>query len=385
MTVTKKPNQKVVMATWFPRDPTAPRGGVESVSANLTAALSRQERLETHIVTIDRDIRSVGITSWNGATIHRLPQPAGSLLRFATGEGRRAIQRYTMALQPDIVHAHDTFGITTRGLAVPRVFTIHGFIHEDTRYRGGIKNHLRSWLWKRAETTTWKEQPHLVSISPYVRERLRGIAQGIIHDIENPIALECFGLTRQEVPNTVFSAAVICERKNTLGLINAFALIADRHPNARLRLAGPITEPTYGERVKRVIAESGLSEKVDLLGSLSTSEVLAELTRASIFALVSFEEGAPMGIAEAMAVGIPILTSNRCGMPYMVRHGETGFLVDPDQVSSIAAHLEKLLADAELRNEMGKRACITALELFHPDRVAARTLRVYQDAIAAAT
>ena len=84
-----------------------------------------------------------------------------------------------------------------------------------------------------------------------------------------------------------------------------------------------------------------------------------------------------MGLAEAMALGLPVVTSNRCGMPYMVRHGETGFLVDPNNPQDIAARLHQLLADPDLRQRMGQAARGFASERFHPDRVAERTVRVY--------
>ena len=109
-----------------------------------------------------------------------------------------------------------------------------------------------------------------------------------------------------------------------------------------------------------------------------------ELAQAAVFALVSLEENSPMGIEEAMAARVPVLTSNRCGMPYMVRHGETGFLVDPLDVADVARRLETLLADAPRRAAMGTAAREVALARFHPQAVARRTLEVYREIVTAA-
>jgi glycosyltransferase involved in cell wall biosynthesis len=373
---------KVALATWFPREPSAPRGGVETVSVVLARALARLDGLQVHVVTVDAQVRDVEMHSWEGVTIHRLPRGGGRLLSFALGSGREMIQNYLYRLRPDIVHSHDTFGIMTRGLRLPRVFTIHGFIHEDTLYAGGLLAKARARLWKRAELVAWAEQPHIISISLYVRERLGGIARGVIHDIENPVAEEYFIVSRAEQIGLVFSAASICRRKNTLGLVQAFSKIAARHPSARLRLAGGVTEPDYAERVGRFIQSAGLRERVELLGSISAAQVRAELSRASVFALVSFEEGAPMGIAEAMAAGVPVVASNRCGMPYMVQDRRTGFLVEPGQSNEIGDCLSHLLADDSLRTQMGASARDTATRQFHPARVAQRTAEVYKKAIA---
>jgi glycosyltransferase involved in cell wall biosynthesis len=105
--------------------------------------------------------------------------------------------------------------------------------------------------------------------------------------------------------------------------------------------------------------------------------VAAELSRASVFALVSREENSPLGIEEAMAAGVPVVTSNRCGMPYMVRDGTTGYLVDPEDPDDIAARLVELLGDPEHGRRMGERGRAVARERFHPDEVALRTRSVY--------
>jgi glycosyltransferase involved in cell wall biosynthesis len=88
-----------------------------------------------------------------------------------------------------------------------------------------------------------------------------------------------------------------------------------------------------------------------------------------------------MGIEEAMAAGVPVVTSNRCGMPYMVRDGESGFLVNPTNPEDIARRLGQLLKNDELRRSMGAKGREIALDRFHPAKVAARTREVYYRAI----
>jgi glycosyltransferase involved in cell wall biosynthesis len=287
-----------------------------------------------------------------------------------------------MALRPDLVHAHDTYGLMVKRLPIPRVFTIHGFIYGDTLVSGHQLARLRAWLWRRIETSGWADQPHIVSISPYVRERLAGIATGVIHDIENPIAESFFTIVRSERPGTILSAALICPRKNTLALVEAFARVRRAGLQAELRLAGVVTDAEYGRAVEGRIRAHGLGESVQLLGGLSGDAVRRELAAASVFALVSLEENAPLGIEEAMAVGVPVVTSNRCGMPYLVRHGETGFLVDPHNPADIARRLERILTDDALRNAMAERSLREARERFHPGTVARRTRQLYRELVA---
>jgi len=371
---------KVVIATHFPSDPALPSGGVESVSVNLVRALSKFDDIELHVVTNSNNSSLLAITKWKGVTIHRLPRNKGGVLWNAVGPGRRQVSCYIKNLAPDVVHAHDTYGLMVKGLPIPRVFTIHGFIYGDTLVSGGRGAWLRSKIWRQVETRGWSDHPYIISISPYVRERLAGIAKGVIYDIDNPVAESYFKITRKNTKKIIFSAAVISPRKNTVTLIEAFARVVADGCDAVLRLAGAVTDPGYGRSVRKLIRHYRLEDRVTILGGVSTEQVIEELSGASIFALVSLEENSPMGIEEAMAAGVPVVTSNRCGMPYMISHGESGFLVDPLDVNDIARRLRQLLENDALRETMGEKSQKITLDRFHPDAVACRTRDVYYEA-----
>ncbi|GMV98475.1 MAG: hypothetical protein AMXMBFR83_28250 [Phycisphaerae bacterium] len=117
------------------------------------------------------------------------------------------------------------------------------------------------------------------------------------------------------------------------------------------------------------------------IGVIDYGAILAELSQASVFALVSLEENSPMSIEEAMAAGVPVVASNRCGMPYLVRDGESGFLVNPHDPEEIARQLEQILEDEDLRIRMGTKGRQIALDRFHPEPVARRTREVYRQAV----
>ena len=367
--------------TSFPAAPESPKGGVEAVSVNLCRALAAFDDLEIHVVTFVPGPKDGEARSLERLKIHRLPAESGSQLLNAIGPWRRGVEEFLRELSPDLVHAHDIYGLTTTGVRIPRVFTVHGFIHADTLVSGERFHRIRSRIWRYVETGGWAKQPHIISISPYVRERLSGIARGVIHDIDNPISEEFFRVPRRERKGVIFSAAVISPRKNTLNLVEGFARMMDRGVEGELRLAGAIWEERYGEAVRERMYALGLEKKVVLLGRITMETIREELSRASVFALVSLEENSPMGIEEAMAAGVPVVTSNRCGMPYMVRHGESGFLVDPNDPEDIAYRLESILGDDVLREAMGKRSKAIAEDRFHPQIVARRTRDVYREAV----
>jgi glycosyltransferase involved in cell wall biosynthesis len=379
------PYVKVAIVTAFPQTIKTPEGGVEAVSVQLVDGLGKLDDLAIDVVTLDRTCTRVSTSRCDGVTVHRLPWTGRNVLPYAVGQGRQQIIKYLNYLQPDVVHAHDTYGLMVRGLPVPRVLTIHGFIHGDTAVSGERLAWVRSKMWRWAETAAWADQPHIISISPYVRERLAGISTGVIHDIDNPIAESFFCIERQERKGTIFSAAVISPRKNTLTLVESFARLLASGVTAELRLAGREIDRAYALRVRQRVDELRLADQVTWLGSIPTHQVRQELATASVFALISLEENSPMGIEEAMAAGVPIVTSNRCGMPYMVRHGETGYLVAPNDPAEIARRLGELIRNDSLRLAMGQKGKQIAQDRFHPTVVARRTRDVYLQALCSRT
>lgn len=370
---------KLAFVTQFPFDTNCPLGGVEAVSVNLVHSLSAYTSLDIQVVTLCEQVKRAEQYTWGKVTIHRLPKPRGSELVNAITKSKILIADYTKKLKPDLIHAHDTYGIMVNDLSIPKVFTIHGFIYGDTLLANGQFKLIRSKLWEYFEKRSWAKQPNIISISPYVREKVTSVSSAIVYDIDNPISDKFFNVVRNEKFGTIFTSAVICSRKNTLQLVKAVGLLAAEGYKVQLRIAGSIGDDQYAEMQAQWILDNGLTEQVCLLGRLSTEDVMKELSTASIYALTSLEENSPMGIEEAMAAGVPVVTSNRCGMPYMVKNGETGYLVNPFDVQNIADKLKSILDNKELQSAMAAKSKELALDLYHSDNVARRTHAVYCD------
>lgn len=370
---------KLAFITQFPIDINRPHGGVEAVSVNLIPSLSKYHEFEIHVLTLCPDTKQATTETINGVIIHRIPKPLGSELKNSLGAGKKLIEEKVAEICPDLIHAHDTYGIMVKELSVPKVFTVHGFIYGDTLLANGKFKLLRSKVWEYIEKASWAKQPNIISISPYVRERLSGVTKANIFDIDNPISDVFFNLKRQEVTGTIFTSAVITPRKNVIQLVSAVALMVQKGIKVELRIAGGIVDQQYANKLEKFIEVNNLQSSVTLLGRITTTEVQAELCKASIYALASLEENSPMGIEEAMAAGVPVVTSNRCGMPYMVKNGETGFLINPFDAQDIANKCERILTNPVLARKMRDKAQQLALDLYHSDRVAERTVAVYKE------
>jgi glycosyltransferase involved in cell wall biosynthesis len=369
---------KVALFTRYPPTPQQPKGGVESVAVVLVRALAAMEDMDIHVVTLEHGRSKAAVETHDRATVHRLagtrwPQIADVL----GGPGRRRLIDYVLTLKPDILHSHETHGLMLGALTIPHVFTLHGFDTENLRADGARFGALRSRFWGMVERRGLARQRHIISISPYVRRMIEPLTAATIHDIDNPVDERFFAVTPAPHGRRVLCVGWLNERKNTLGAIEAFALAASRGAEGTLVLAGQAKEPAYHQKVLDCIAHHNLADKVELLGHIDHGRLMAELGNAAVFLLPSRQENSPMAIAEAMAAGLPVIASNRCGMPFMVTENSTGFLIDPENTEQIADRLTRLLQDPATARQMGQVGRRIAEQCFAPQRVAEQTRAVY--------
>jgi glycosyltransferase involved in cell wall biosynthesis len=155
------------------------------------------------------------------------------------------------------------------------------------------------------------------------------------------------------------------QRKGSYDLLNAASKVAIKRPDLRLFLGGD------GElnRVRETALELGISDKVELLGWVRGEEKERLLASAAVYVLPSYNEGLPMSVLEAMAAGLPILSTPVGGIPEAVTDGVEGFLVNPGDVRALADALDRLLGDPELARGMGVAARRKVERAFSADAV----------------
>jgi len=156
---------------------------------------------------------------------------------------------------------------------------------------------------------------------------------------------------RCEAPTIVCTGRHTDPRKNTRLLIRAFAKVLREMPAARLVLVGESNEALH-----RFSIEAGIGDRVRFTGVIAESEMIALLRGASVFAMPSDQEGLGIAALEAMACGLPVVSS-RCGGPEeFVRQGETGSTVDVGDARGMADALIAILRDDVARRTMGAAA-----------------------------
>ncbi len=165
-----------------------------------------------------------------------------------------------------------------------------------------------------------------------------------------------------------------------LGLmLEVVALLRLTHPDIELVIVGDGPER---ERLEELAAEPALAGAVRFMGR--RDDVDSVLNTLDVYLVTSeFEGGVSMAVLEAMAAGLPVVTTSAGGVAEAVVDGETGYVVARDQerralVSALAERAATLLGDSTLRARMGVAGALRVRSVFTAEETAARTLRAYE-------
>jgi glycosyltransferase involved in cell wall biosynthesis len=173
-------------------------------------------------------------------------------------------------------------------------------------------------------------------------------------------------------PMFLLYVGTIEPRKNLVRLVSAFASIANIHKGCVLVIAG-MKGWMYDDLFEKV-RQLDLQSRVIFTGFISEEDKLALIQAATVFAYPSLYEGFGIPVLEAMACGIPTVTSNISSLPEIV--GNAALLVDPTSVEEIAVALDRLLSDTDLREDLGRRSILQAA-LFTWEKTAKLTRDIY--------
>jgi len=216
-------------------------------------------------------------------------------------------------------------------------------------------------------------------INPGALEMLAGIGieRGRLHYVPNGIDLSLWPLRAPrpvEEPPLVLCAARFVPRKRQEDLVRALALLAERDVPFRAVLAG--TGPLL-EEVRGMVAESGLTGRVELPGALPHDRLRELMDEAAVYCLPSLWEGMPASLLEAMARGVPVVTTDVDGNRELVDDGATGLLVPPKDPARLAAALAEVLGDPARADGMARAARSLVEERYSFDRLVERKRTLY--------
>jgi glycosyltransferase involved in cell wall biosynthesis len=162
--------------------------------------------------------------------------------------------------------------------------------------------------------------------------------------------------------------------------LRAFQQVRRQHPQARLTIAGSGPEAA---RLKALATELGLDGAVRFSGQLDRDAMAALYREADICLNPSLADNMPNSVLESMASGVPVVSTNVGGVPFIVEDGKTALLVDAKDVNAMAAAVLQLLDDRALRSRIAA-AGVREVQRYTWAEVAPLLARIYRSALAPA-
>lgn len=377
---------KVALLGGYPLDTNSLRGGVQAAVSYLIKGLAALDGLELHaLVTQPPGWKNSDPPNQNGVKVHFIP----GYPRFERLHNYRRYQSVVNEvlsnIQPDIVHTQEAGAEALVALrsGFPTVVTAHGIRAEDSKYISSLTRRLRfyfdSYLTERSVINRVK---YLVAISHYgtnyFSSRFRSDID--IRYIPNAVDDRFFDQVNMDIHSDILFVGRVINLKRVHDLVKAFEIIHQQIPQTKLHIAGEISsEPEYVQSIQAQIQQAGLQNQIHLLGQLNQVDLLQEYRNSALVVLPSAQENYPMVLAQAMAMGKPVIATHVGGVPEMVGvNGERGHLICVGDVNGLSVEIEKLLNNPEKRYLMGQAGHLYAHKNFHPDKVAHQTLDFYK-------
>lgn len=329
-------------------------GGAERVMVNLARALV-EAGVDTTLVTSFRGDREYPLDP----RVHRLLLEEEPLhqSRLQRNVGRIAkLRRLCRQEKPDLLlsfMAEPNFRavMATRGLPVKTVVSVRN--DPEREYAGKAGRLVGKYLLPLADGCVFQTR----DAKAWFPEKLQKKSAIIC----NAVKPEFYEVQRLPVPGEIVTCGRLEEQKNHALLIEAFARMQERRPDTVLKIYG---EGSLRPMLERQIAALGLTDKVLLMGA--TNNVAAALRTAALFVLSSDYEGMPNALMEAMAAGVPCVSTDcPCGGPRELFGAElANHLVPCRDAAALADAMERTLTGAEDGKAFRQRAAE-----FAPDKV----------------
>ncbi|MFJ7470105.1 glycosyltransferase [Peribacillus frigoritolerans] len=231
-----------------------------------------------------------------------------------------------------------------------------------------------------------KHGAHYYPVCQYLAEGLRrlGIPAKNMHVLYGGIELDLFPFSSRTLTTAgeirVLSVGRLVDKKGFITLIKAFKRIYTQYPNARLHIIGAGEDE---KRIKSTIAEYNLKDVVILRGAMHSKQVSDELKKAHIFCLASQTakngdiEGIPNALKEAMASGLPVVSTRHAGIPELIEHQRTGYLAPEKNDMELAKGIQFFMENPDIWTDYTERARKVIEEKFDVNKQIIEQQRLY--------
>jgi glycosyltransferase involved in cell wall biosynthesis len=346
------------------------------------ARAARKAGFEVHVAT--RVVDGATAIAAEGFTLHSVPFVRGRVAPLGTLRAIQEIRRVHRVVKPAIVHhvalqASVIGSMAALGRPVPRVNALTGLGYTFTS-RSAKALLLR---------------PVIAALLPRLLNRPNSIV--LVENPDDGANIQALGIAKNRImtipgsgvdidalrplpepggpPTTAFVGRLL-DDKGIRTLVAAHRLLRQRGSDIKLLIAGK-PDPANPTSVNEQEA-AGWNREAGVTWLGHVDDIASLWARAHIAVLPSRREGLPISLLEAAACGRPLIASDVPGCREVVRPGETGLLVPPDQPEALAAAIGQLAGSPDLRARYGEAARRRAVERFSADAIGQQTVDLYR-------
>ncbi len=348
----------------------SPPGGITSLVEIILPLLHAQVRLEYFGTSvISRPFYKTGKLSTQNVIL--------ALAQYARFLG------VAIRFRPHILHIHTSQGfawlkdsfyvLAGRLIRAKVVIHVHAasFDHLYSR-RSGFEQRYTKAVFRLASA--------VIALSPAWAECLRQISPYNVLILPNCVdtdRIQPAEATPKDLPAALFLGS-LGQRKGIWDLLNAWILVNQGGVPLALWLAGSDEEQGTAAKIKDIVQGYEFRDLCCVLGPVTGPDKIALLQKAAFLALPSYYEGLPMAVIEALAAGLPVLSTRVGGVPDLVKEGENGYLTAPGEVTRLAENMSRLAQQPGLRRQMGYFSRQLALRCYGHQAYIAQLTGLYQ-------
>lgn len=382
---------KIVIIGPYPEDIHCIKGGTESSVYGLAEALKNEHQVHVFDYPRMEAVRQTDVKG--GLCVHRWRNTGKH-----NEDAVRCIAPMMLQLsyiQPDVVHVHGTdlfcYKVyrACQKAGYPVMSTVHGLLAVEKK--NAMLRTIREKNWKKlpkaiyqyvrqnyTERALLNSAKSIIVDTEYVAEAIR--QYGLRHlpelnVIPQGINDRYYDLKCSKTSKIILSVGTISRRKGRIQLIDAFDLLCESIPEAELVIAGTDKEKSTVAMVQDRIRVSPNKERIHLLLNRPQLDIFSLYEQAHLFALHTEEESQGIVFSEAMACGLPVVSTRVGGVPYVVKT-ENGMLCEFGDVEAMAKNMHTLMAN-DAKWEIYSKQCKLAALNYKWRNIADKIVKLY--------
>jgi len=289
------------------------------------------------------------------------------------------LRRIIKEIDPDLIHVHgaeDCYALATLYSSKPALVSIQAAFGEFARFYPWYSNVRLGPL---LADFALKRTSFIHTNSPYIENYYKKVInKATLFRLDMPINkvfFEVENIPDEDVLTFVGSSLTL---KGADTLIKIAGKLKNSFPRLIVNIIGYIT-PDLFAYLKKLALEHGVWENTRLIGALDTPAISKYLAKTKVFVVPTRCDIYGVSLAEALCAGVPVVSSNIMGVPYVVENEIDGFLLDPNDIKGFAEKINLLLSNNDLRRKMGQKGKEKAVKRWHPNIISKAYLETYKE------